>query len=560
MITLRFLTRWLVFFFVSMMLVLLADMYLGLVYDAYEKIIPHVISVSVEAGEVLHLLSNNDFGLLQFYMLFQRHAQTIDVFSWGKVFFLAVSVASILFASFLYLKTWKNRLVVWVVVITLLAESILIVGNVRISMLLSFAAFLILFVPDNSTQSHRLVLFYCLIIFAVLNRIETALIVSFIGLVAHLIFQAKQRVRHSVAACFIGIISLMVFHAYNYTFHRFAHTFISTERALADQQNSTLRATESGGGLIPVDATTEELVQFATAFFVLDEPIVNVEKVEELVRSTNILDAMFNDTKFLNHFLSKIYDLLSLFSTDYLFVVIGLFVLLLCSYPLFISNKRVAIHKVLAFFGVLLLPFVITISAEVPEGFLTVFLSSIFIGLTIYVTRQRTLSKMKMYALYILVILSSLGSLIMCTLPRHKALMNIDMAAVRLRKAYTDNSTAETQLSVLTYMDDALFRTRLFSMPYFVDINYLSFGPYDQSNIFRKRMEAFYGGYYGSLAHRIKHVADEDGILACSDETFMFFSMYLDSVHSLKLDTVLISDDAHERVKLVSIHLGGINL
>ena len=87
LITLRFLTQWLVFFFVSMMLILLADMYLGLVYDSYDKFIPHVISVSVEAGEVLHPLSNNDFGLLQFYMLFQRHAQTIDVFSWGKVFF-----------------------------------------------------------------------------------------------------------------------------------------------------------------------------------------------------------------------------------------------------------------------------------------------------------------------------------------------------------------------------------------------------------------------------------------------------------------------------------------
>ena len=214
----------------------------------------------------------------------------------------------------------------------------------------------------------------------------------------------------------------------------------------------------------------------------------------------------------------------------------------------------------LAFVGVLLFPFVITSIAEVPEGFLTVFLSSLVIGLTIYVTRQRTLSKMKMRLLYVVIIVSSLGSLVNCTLPRHKALMNIDMAAVRLREAYIDNSTAETQLYVLTYMDDALFRTRLFSMPDFVDINYLSFGPFNQTNISRVRMEGVYGENYGSLAHRIKHVANQEGILACSDETFMFFSMYLDSVHSLKLDTMLISDEAHERVKLVSIHLGCINL
>lgn len=85
-------------------MILISEQFFGLFYDSYEKIIPHVISVSIQANEILHPLSNNDFGLLQFYMLLQRWLPSTDVFSWGKVISMAIAIASLLFAFSVHFK------------------------------------------------------------------------------------------------------------------------------------------------------------------------------------------------------------------------------------------------------------------------------------------------------------------------------------------------------------------------------------------------------------------------------------------------------------------------
>lgn len=534
------------------MLVICVEWHWGIFYDSYEKIIPHVISTSVKARQILHPLSNNDFGLLQIYMLIQRQLPAIDVFSCGKVFFTALAIAALLFASFLHVSNWPRRIILLSSIIILAFESILIMGNVRISMLMSCAAFMILALPDKYPPLRQLILFYCLVMLAVLNRIEIALLASFIGLAIHFTFQAKHSVKHSLVACSIGLLALFVFHAYNFTFHRFVYSFISTERALADQQNSTLRLANPNGGLFPVDASTEELVDFATAFFVLDEPVVNVERVEKLIHSPSLLHSIFNNPEFIHHFLRKVSFLFTLLVTEYLFLVIGISVLLVFSFWQLIAKGR-ATHIILLFIGLFVLPFTLSIIAEVPEGFLTVYLSCMLIGLSVNTNKQEPLAKIKLVVLNAVVIISSLGSLVNCTFPRYEALINTDNAAIKLRFAHLDNSLTDSPLFGLTYMDDALFRTRLFTVPDFVNIDYLSFGPFDQANVSRASMKTLYGENYASLAYRIRYVADQQGILACSDETFKFFSTYSDSLYGLKLDTFVVTQVAHERIKLLKL-------
>jgi len=537
-------------FFTAIALVCSISWTFGNYYDTYEKFFPYIVYLSVYTGQVLDALSNNDFLLIQMYMAIQQFVPDADVFSFGKTTFSVFYIFGFLVALNPFSKPSMHLFMATCAIVILLLDSVLIIGNVRISMLLAGAAAVVIVKLGENGSSRLIWLFYILAVLSIMNRIETGLIVLFTMLVFCLMFGLKQVSKHISRALIFGIVCLFIMHSYNYAFNHYVSIFNDTERALFDQNNQTLDL----GANKTLTNYRAYVIQRALASYILDEPKLAMEDVKKLIRYSSIFEYILFDLEgFSRHYLEKIENLRYTLLSEYLPLTL-IWVLMIGAVMWQTIVSHGATYRVLVLNAfIVLVPLILSIVSELDTGFISAWLILLIIGHLMYLNFKWTHNTSRLRLLNALVLVTGVCFFVTSTLPQISALKQDDMVAVEVRRIFETVSTDKEIIYVLSEKDDQLFRTRLFTASIKPEMRHISLGPFDHSRLLRNSKMLVFGDGYASIKNRMDYVVVNNLYVVSGEEVMQFFKLYLKEVHGYAFESYVMPQTDHLQLKIFSL-------
>lgn len=530
----------------AMIVCIIIHFFCGFYFEAYEHLYNYITLSSIETNKVFDPITDNDFLLLQLYGYLQIFLPGIEIFSIGKVLFLGIGISAIVFIILNYFKDNYVRVFILFGFLSILLESFILISTVRISFLLGFSAIAMLLTYYNKLRLKHIFIFYLFGVFCIMQRNEIGLLVFTIGSCVGLLFNKKKLLIHSLIIASLAIASYQFMTYYNYHFHHYAYSFLDNEREIIHQNNLKINYKEIESIISGNSSDEKTLKILATAFFLMDEPLIDYKEIKEYVRYQSMYEYIFNNNNFLKYYISNLNSFKSILIEYYLYLVIAY--LSLSVYGFFIAFKRRQLLKTLLLFcTVNTIPFLLCAFLAVPERLIAPYISLLTISIVFYLFNSEDLNRKKnkvaIISAALFLIVTGACQFYFDSINKINNKKNEEKFAEYINSDFHKNETKRP--IVLSLLSWKLIPVKLFStiypnnkMPPFISLSF-----YDFSSTLSKQKEIVFGNDYQKLPSRFEFVIKENnGILYGSDIVMNFTKSYLKELHNYQIDFKVIED------------------
>lgn len=525
----------------------------GFYFEAYEHLYNYLTLSAIESNKVFGPVTDNDFLLLQLYGYIQILIPGLEISSAGKVFFMILGVASIVFIIINLFDDKYSKAAVLLGVFALLLESFIFVNTVRIGFLLGFSAITLFLLNYKQLKPRHFLFFYAMGVFSIMQRNEIALLVFSIGSLIGFLFSKRKLLAHSLIIAVFAIVAYQFMTYYNFNHHHYAYTFLDNEREVIHQNNLKLGEGELQSALTGNCQNVKTLKTIATAFFLLDEPIIDYQNIKDLVYHQGILDYIFNNPDFIDSYLGNLNDFLAMLFDNYL-LLLCLFILF-SVYGIYVSYKNdKLIRAILLFLSISVIPLVLNIFIPVPERITAPYLSLNIIAIVVYIKSiaPTLLNKKLSLAMGLLLLIFGVSQFYYGSFERYERKKYEEYFANSVYEDFYENEkmSVSKRPVILSIISWKAIPVKLFSdiypnnrIPAFISLSF-----YDYSDPLRMQSELVFGKDYSELTSRFDHVIEENnGLIYGHIMGMNFVKSYLKYVHDYHLEFEVVDDFGAEQ-------------
>lgn len=514
-------------------ILLILNVTTGTYFESYELLIQQFVSGIYTDKPYGEWCTDMDFLLIPIYTRIDTWFMPGYGYAFAKTllnFFWLSALIYLLLYEVQTSKKLKQTILLAAMLFLLVIEHLLIVNNVRISIMLLLSGYLLL--NQNPESVLRRTFAALLICMGILARIDVGLVITFLALAFHLIFQLRTSFKLIVfaAACALSVYILYDFQMKNRDdFIAAGHQY---EREILDKQNFGSSAT---GTML---SEQQKVKLQAMSYFIYDEGVIKPEDYQEAVSYPGLLNYILNNPAFPKILSHKWSSLMSLLAEKYGWLLSLLFLTsILLSFHMGKSSQKGMITRFAIFSAAyVLVPLIIMVMAEMPERFLGPYLGAAVMISLITIHRLQEHS-------YIWLIMPVFVALFLCqgSTGLKKKWQNFQyqsMEADKFKDCITTlHSKGETPVLYGIDFESTLY-PRLFcsgqvSGYYVMEYFYLSY--YDHVVSTNKRI---FGEEYASFLHRIEFLARKKLIFLSQPAFNDFITDYLRLIHQTEVSFI----------------------
>lgn len=508
----------------SLCLIISALFFFGGYLDSYESIMNYVCSVSAEVGLLVKGLSNNDFILFQVYMFLQEHFPGVSFLSIGKLFFTWLSLTIIFSFIISYSIDFWKKIILFLMANVVLISSVLFLNNVKVAFMMGASTLLLLYEIEMGRSKSRLLLYYTLVVLTALNRLEIALLCFGFGVLYYLLFFDKKKLIHSISALLLTLVFHTSFVVYNYTYYKSIYNIVGYEKAFDDRQNFKL----FGKSLGELD-NREDLETISVVLYTLDEPTLDMESYDfkSFLKYDSFLNYVFENPNFTEVYFGQLSELYEMIEIKYWPLLVSFIVLVMGVVIFMRVNSFFQIKFLFIVLVYLLVPFTAALFGNIPETFLSAYLS---IGvLALFYSSIKYIGN----PIFALCVLGLCTALIFTNLipsledaQRHED----------LTEEISENFNNESEVFMLSNLDWRIFSNKLFDGNKNSMLKSISFGFFDSTEPFRKQKEKIFGPGYASVKNRFDYLVKNQSTVYGSRYIVDYYKNYLKVIHEVELE------------------------
>lgn len=495
----------------------------GMYFEDYETLANQTIIDCASSNLPAPLLSTENFLLYPLLVKTQILFPNVPVYSMLKLSFILFVFFSLCIITLkLQLSTWLKVGLIGLTPLLFLS-NIILVNNVRISLLLGFAAFAYLFTIKEKAKVSQTVFFLILIIASVLNRIEMAVIASVLGVLVVVLLGSKSTIKLGLLGLVISILSLFALKGFiQVQDEHNMKEFSQYESAIYDRKDFTLE-----GDPLSAEVSGSELKGYAAAFFLMDRPTLSNFDYSTIIGHESLFSYVFKNEKFISIYAKKMTHLLKNSHRYFAFLLYPL--LLTFMLVLWKSKKR----KSVVFLGGIyfMVPAILHGMGVVPNRFLAPYLAFGLLALSIVLLLKFRSKPIISIALLITLILVALGNFQreISSIYQEKMLQEEEAQWVQ---EFMQNDLAEGKKIFFNYLYYEYIPSKLFRKTSDnLEMIYLDAGSMGDIRYFKERNKQHFGEGFQSILHRYQVLDKENSVVYSSPFMMSFQLKYLEEIH-----------------------------
>lgn len=504
--------------------------FIGIYWEEYEPLVNQFFSGKYTERPYREWLTDNHFLLHPLYAHIERLLPGIQIYSWVNLF-LAIGIAALYLS--LSLKVFRHhsagiQVLVALLTLALLYDSLLLVSNVRWSILLSGAAYISIIVFP---RHYVLSLFFLFLSFLI--RVEMPLLFSSFALISSVLL-FKNNLRYRLMLPSLGLflaygiyLSLLKTDSYRWEVYKYERSYNDSD-VIPDYQLDSVLGTEEGAGVYKA---------IAIRYFVRDDQVIQLSDFGKIVPARYGQINLRSAKKLPIKLASRTQMIIQRFKSYSMVHATLLFIMLSGMYVLSLGGRLSLVFKKILLTTVLpLIPVGLNFFTLVPERVFLPYYTTAIIILMLYIG-------------YILKKIPKTGVLIFIVFLFFAFIRNVNHTISAIAhfenydkgyKYFSENMIAIGHRNEHIFFSNAsdlpLFPVKMFSKDPEFQIFFTDMFMFSYYHCFEDRSKQLFGDNFSDLPTRIKEIASKKALFVSTPEYNEFLRNYLIYFHNTAIN------------------------
>jgi hypothetical protein len=530
--------------FVTSLFIFLTNITIGSYFEDSEKIISQFLNGNCSNPPFNNWKTDLDFMLFPIYSYLQYYLPSLPILSITRTLTLGFSIIIILTFSLKWIKNDTTlSILITALLLFVLLDHVININNVRISMLLSLAAYLVLFSSNSKESKHKYfskteLLFLLLILGSIIQRLFVPFIIS--GICTCLTYLFRERRRFKMSLIGFSLSTLFVFPFYGFINHSKANesvkNFQKYERAIFDNNDAIIKNPFE----VPNTLDSSQLIIVGKMLLMQDKDVITSDNYAQILNHETKIDYIFKNDQFLNDYGEKLSVLWNQLIQTHLSYLLTL--LILSTYFAFLYKHTKHSYWIFIFIvcTYISVPCILSTFASVPSRFISPYLSFGVIS-TICAILINNKSKLKLkFIISVALIIGTLSSV-----------NHFKNTAKKLKQQTTNyNSILEcmltdkmqsTFLPVFSHIAfNSIYDGKLFSSNKNQDCVYVEAYHFNFLGFMKTYKKQYFGDNYENILDRYTFISDNSIPFYSIPYYVSFIQNYLLKIHKTEFSFTLI--------------------
>lgn len=507
--------------------------YWGIFLGEYEVFFSYgVVHAAVESSNIV-VASSDNFLLYPMYTWLQKLTSHLQMYGVIKIVISYLAFGIVLFSIGKNKELNRvNKLFLGLIFLLLFLETFFFIQNVRIGTLLSLAVLLLLLTFKNKGLWYKL-FFYLLVLLAITNRIQIAVILSFLSVFFVLMYFRTSLFQHTFQFFILGILAYITFLLLAYMDFDNSKNYVKYERDFYDKMNVTV-----SGSPLDNEIETQIIKSYARILFIEDGETLDSIEYASLLKHKTLYSYIFKNPDFTRIYISKITQVYRETKSRYL-PLIFLFFWVVGNLLFFDKQKRIKhVLSLILFIGLLaFINLVAVIYTDVIYSFLGF---TIFIFL-LYINQSKVFGKAYLINTISLLLLFFQVYGYSTKLLHELKVKDVSHHSIENEILEDKARGVKSIVSYLSYQE--IISSNIFKShhPLVGQLAFLDFGTLNGIPMLANERLKIFGEENQSLVHRVDWVIKNNQGILYSDDFFKeFYPLYLQKVYNLHVKFELI--------------------